>query len=262
MRNWIKTLSFVLMTVAVFSCGTKKTSGGQDKLPKLKEDKLVAVLDSIHRSSPVFFSARIDTKYSDKNQNLSFKTSLKINSDTATHALISYAGIPVITAMVTPDSVKVSNKREKCYMLQDLNFFKEQFGIDFSYLNLEELLLGRPLNFSSKQTYYLMDDPYNYILSTQKERKDEGKLLVSYLLTPDLKHLQRVEITSFKDEVEIVVNYSTYVDDRDFSSPKTVYVGIKSPKNKISIAMTYDKIELNVPKEMVIVIPESYEKCK
>lgn len=261
MRIWIKTLPLVLLVIVAHSCG-KKLTGGQDKLPKMDEKQLVTVLDSISRSVPVFLSARLDTKYSDNKQNISFKTSLKIQKEEAVHALITYAGIPVITAMVTTDSFKISNKREKCYILEDLNFFKAQFGVDFSYLNLEELLLGRPLNFDPKQDYFLIQDPYNYIVSSQKERKDEGRLLISYHLTPDLKHLKRVEITSFKDEVNITVNYTEYVADALVSTPKFLNMEIKSPKNEISVSMAYDKTELNVPKEMVIVIPESYEKCK
>lgn len=261
MRSWINTSLAVILAIGTHSCG-KKLTGGQDKLPKVKEEQLVAALDSISRSIPSFLSTRIDTKYSDRKQNISFKTSLKIQKDTAVNALITYAGIPIITAMITTDSVKISNKREKCFILEDLNFFKAQFGVDFSYLNLEELLFGRPLNFNNGQEYFLIHDPYNYILSTQKERENEGRLLISYHVSPDLKHLKRVEITSFKDEVNIAVTYPEYVTGNLFSSPKIVNVEIKSPENEISLSMTYDKIELNVPKEMVIVIPESYEKCK
>lgn len=268
MRIWINTL-VVVLTLGVQSCANKLTQG-QDKLPKVKEEQLIAALDSISRSVPSFLSSRIDTKYSDNKQNLNFKTSLKINKDTAVHALITYAGLPMITAMVTTDSVKISNKREKCFIQEDLNFFKMQFGIDFSYLNLEELLWGRPLNFNPKREYYLIHDPYNYILSTHTstnsvgsiQEKDKGRLLISYHLSPDLKYLKKVEITSFKDEVNIIITYPDYMIDPLLSLPKNVNIEIKTPKNKISLSMTYDKVELNVPKEMVFVIPESYEKCK
>lgn len=260
MRIWINIL-VVVLTFGAQSCANKLIQG-EDKLPKVKEEQLIAALDSMSRSVPSFLSSRIDTKYSDNKQNISFKTSLKVNKDTAVHTLITYAGLPMITAMVTPDSVKISNKREKCFIQEDLNFFKMQFGVDFSYMNLEELLLGRPLNFNSKQEYYIIHDPYNYILSTQKEQEDKGRLLISYHLSPDLKYLRKVEITSFKDEVNIIVNYPDYVLDTMFSFPKNVNVEIKTPKNKIVLSMVYDKVELNVPKEMVFVIPESYEKCK
>ncbi len=260
MRIWINIVIGVL-AIGIQSCARKLTEG-QDKLPKVKEEELVAALDSISKSVPQFLSTKIDTKYTDNKQNISFKTSLKIQKDTAVNALITYAGIPIITAMITTDSVKISNKKEKCYILEDLNFFKNRFGVDFSYLNLEELLLGRPLDFNPEQEYYLIPDPYNYVLSTQKKMEDEGRVLISYYLSPDLKQLKKVEITSFKDEVTISVNYPEYMAGDVFSSPKIITAEIKTPKNQILLSMTYDKVELNVPKEMIIVIPDSYEKCK
>ena len=81
-------------------------------------------------------------------------------------------------------------------------------------------------------------------------------------IVQNLKQLKKVEITSFKDEVTISVNYPEYMAGDVFSSPKIITAEIKTPKNQILLSMTYDKVELNVPKEMIIVIPDSYEKCK
>lgn len=261
MKTWINLFFGICIIVGIQSCGSKKAIQ-LDNLPNLEEERLIHVLDSISKSTPSFLSSKIDTKYSDNKQNLSFKTSLKIQKDSATNALISFAGIPIITAMITTDSVKVSNKKEKCYILEDLNFFKTQFGIDFSYSNLEELLLGRPVNFNLKNEYFVIEDPYNYVVSTQKESKDEGKLLFTYYLSEDLKHLKRVEIISFKDEVTINISYPLFTIDPLFSSPKNINVDIKSPKNEMKLTMVYEKVELNEPKELIIVIPESYGRCK
>lgn len=260
MKNWTN-LFFVVALLSLFSCG-RKLSGGQDQLSKVNKEQLIDALDSISRSTPSFLSTKIDTKYSDKKQNISFKTSLKVNKDTAVHALITFAGIPIITAMVTPDTVKISNKKDKCYIIQNMEFFKAQFGVDFTYLNFEELLLGRPLNFDKNRAYYLIEDPYNYIISTQKERVDEGKLLISYHLSRDMKQLKRVEVTSFRDEVTIAVDYPEYHIGTNFNAPKIINATVTSPKNEISLSMLYDKVEIDVPKEMIIVIPDSYEQCK
>lgn len=260
MKIWINIFSVVLL-FGIFSCG-RKLSGGLDQLDKVSKEKLIEALDSISKSTPTFLSTKIDTKYSDNKQNINFKTSLKINKDTAVHALISFAGIPIITAMVTQDTVKISNKKDKCYIIQNMEFFEAQFGVNFSYSNLEELLLGRPLNFNKNTTYFLIEDPYNYIISTQKDKTDQGKLLISYHLSRDMKQLKRVEVTSFKDEVTISVEYPEYHIGTNFNAPKQINAIITSPKNEISLSMAYDKVEIDVPKEMIIVIPDSYEQCK
>ncbi|HLU86218.1 MAG TPA: DUF4292 domain-containing protein [Taishania sp.] len=250
------------LSLVLGSCGSSKTIATDIESRKLESKAIVEALDSIHRARPSFLSTRIDTKYSSKKQNVSFKANLKVNADTAVHALISYAGIPLVTAMITPDSVKVSNKKEKCYILQDLNFFKEQFGIDFTYQNLEELLLGMPINFSREQTYFANENTKSQEVYTTILEHDGNKLHFYYTLTSDLKHLKKVAVQSEKDEVTIEINYSDYWDDVSYNCPKHVFVTIKSPKNKITLNLNYDKVELNNPKEMIIVIPESYESCK
>lgn len=260
MKNSLK-IGIAIIMFALQSCGAKKIVL-QDKLPKVDDDELFAALDSISGSTPAFLSSRIDTKYSDNKQNQSFKISLKIDKANAIHTLMTFAGIPMITAKVTQDSVNISNKKDRCYITESLSYFKQQFGIDFSYKNMEELLLGRPLNYQSDQKYYHINDPYNYIVATQKKLEDNGKLLIAYHLSPDLKHLKKVEINSFEDQVTIVINYPEYHIDTLFSSPKIIETEITTQKNKINLLLSYDKVEINVPKEMIIVIPESYARCK
>jgi len=260
MKNNIK-LAIAIIFIALQSCGSKKIIL-QDKLPKVDDDELFAALDSISQSVPEFLSARIDTKFSDKKQSQSFKIALKIDKDDAIHTLMTFAGIPLITAKVTQDSVSISNKKDKCYIAESLTFFKEQFGIDFTYKNMEELLLGRPLNYNSTQKYYHINDPYNYIVATQKKLEDNGKLLIAYHLSTDLKQLKRVEITSFVDKTTISINYPEYHIDPLFSAPKIIDTEITTQKNKINLFMSFDKVELNTPKDMIIIIPESYARCK
>lgn len=252
---------FIAFGLIVLSCGTK-VNNDQQKLPKLTIERMQQALDSIGMSRPSFLSTKVDTKYADNKQNLSFKTSLKIQQDSAVHSLISFAGIPIITVMISTDSVKVSNKKEKCFILEDLDFFKERFGINFSLETIEDLFMGRPIGFSSTSRYFVKDDPYNYVVSNFKDNQYTSDVLISYHLSSDLKHVNKLELTSLKDEVTIVIDYLGFYFDGSYAVPNNITINIKTPKNEIITSMVYDKIELNVPKEMIIVIPESYEKCK
>jgi hypothetical protein len=39
-------------------------------------------------------------------------------------------------------------------------------------------------------------------------------------------------------------------------------MNIKAKEKGIYIKMDYEKVEINEPQELIIVIPEKYEKCK
>jgi hypothetical protein len=113
-------LSFIW---ALSSCAPKVGSDlmNGDKLPKIKDKELVDRLDSLSKIEPRTFYSKLDINYKDSTTDISFKTSLKIVADSAISAIITYARIPIVTAMVTKDTITVVNKREKCYTVQSLD---------------------------------------------------------------------------------------------------------------------------------------------
>lgn len=260
--------------ICLSSCAKKMTETAQlEKLPRVKEKDLIDALDSISVRKPDFFYTKVDTHFTDTTQEVNFKTSIRIKVDSAINAIITYAKIPIVTTMVTLDSVKISNKRDKCFILEDLDYFKTTFGIDFSYYNIQELLLGMPLDYDIEEKYFQIHDPYHYIISTHRKsamrrnnniqrNRDDEDFILKYYISEDLSRLNKFEIESIEDEVYVTVEYLSYQEDKGFRVPKVVRLNIVSPKNHVVIEMEYDKAEINEPRELFFDIPESYEKCK
>lgn len=269
-RAMTKGLTGLLLLVLFASCAKKLTETEGEKLPRVKEKELMNALDSISLKKPDFFYSKLDTKFDDGERTLNFKTSIRLKADSALNAIITYAKIPMVTAMVTVDTVTITNKRDKCYILENLDFFKNNFGIDFKYKNIEEILLGLPLDYNLDDKYFQIHDPYNYIMSSHRKRDikrtERGKIdediLIKYYLSEDLRNVKRLEIESVEDSTNVIVDYLTRQEEKGFSIPKLMKVEIKSPKKNIVIELEYDKAEINEPRELLIVIPESYEKCK
>lgn len=268
-RFTIKVVAGIFMLFFFGSCAKKLTESEDIRLPRVKEKDMMNALDSISLRKPDFFYSKLDTKFDDGERSLNFKTSVRLRADSALNAIITYAKIPMVTAMVTKDTVTITNKRDKCYILENLDFFKNNFGIDFKYKNIEEILLGLPLDYNIDDKYFQINDPYNYVMSSHRKRDikrtEKGKLdediLIKYYLSNDLKNVKRLEIESVEDSTNVTVDYLTRQEEKGFSLPKFMKVVIKSPKKNIVIELEYDKAEVNEPREMFIVIPESYEKC-
>lgn len=270
MTQFIKFFTYLSIVVLLMSsCAKKLTETDLPKLPKIKTQELVIKLDSLSKIKPTYFYSKISTHYKDTNNSNSFKTSIRIAKDTAVHAIISFAAIPLVTAKVSTDSILISNKKDKCYIRQSLNYVKETFGVDFDYQNIEELILGMPLGFDSTQKYFQIHNPYQYIISTHKRRalKNEEKLdkedvSIQYHISKEANSLEGIELYSPSDSTNIKINYNQKERIDVYELPKALNVEIKSPRNRIFIEMNYEKTEVNVPKEMIIVIPDSYEPCK
>lgn len=273
----IRSIKFVALcgTLLLFaSCAKKLTEVEKEKLPRKKAQELIEVMDSLSHRKPGFFYTKISTDFTDTNRSISFKTSIRMVKDSAINTLITYAKIPVINSIITTDTVTIVNKRDKCYIIQSLSYIKENFGIDFNYKNLEELILGMPLDYDTTQKYFQINDPYNYTISSHKkrdikklERQDRHEpekedIIIKYYLTDDAHGLKGMHIESPSDSTTIKVDYLTREMVQNYNIPKTVNIVITSPRNQMRIALDYDKAEIDQPQPLFLVIPEGYEKCE
>ena len=76
-----------------------------------------------------------------------------------------------------------------------------------------------------------------------------------------MNHLKRMEISSPSDSTSINVDYSEREVIETFTLPKIVQIKIKTPRNNITVDLTYEKSEVNQKQPLILVIPEGYEKC-
>jgi hypothetical protein len=263
-------ISLLLLSSMLFSCARKLTEEivVAEKLQKRKEKELVAVLDSLSLVKPKTFYSKLSVDFKDTTTSIAFKTSLKIVTDSAVNAIITYAKIPIVTAMITTDSIIVVNKRDKCFERETLSYIKDKFGIDFTYQNIEELFLGRPLDYNVDQKYFVIHDPYNYSISSHKkrerkrlDRKPKEDIVINYILTKDAKELSKTTITSPSDSTEIIVDYLSRKLEKGIMIPYEVQIRIMTPRNNMFIKLEYEKVEVDEPQELLIIIPEKYEKC-
>lgn len=251
------------------ACSKHTTDVQMEKLSRVKDVQLEAVLDSLSAFQFSHFYSRIDTDFKDSQQNVSFKTSVRIKSDSVVNTLITYARIPVVSALITKDSMTVTNKRDKCYVNESLDYIRKSFGVNFEYRNLEELLLGLPVGYQPGERYFQDNDPYSYTTCSHRkreirknERSDEKDIITFYTLSNDLTTLNSMRIESMEDTTVIDIFYKEreWVDGAYL--PMTVEVQVHAPKNEIFLKLEYKKTRLNVPEQIYFVIPESYERCK
>ena len=245
----------------------------EDRLPRKRTQQLLQIMDSLSTHQPSFFYAKIATDYSDTNRSISFKTSIRMVKDSAMNVLITYAKIPIVNANVTRDSITLVNKKDKCYIQQSLSYIKESFGVDFSYNNLEELMMGLPLGYDTSQRYFKINDPFDYTISSHRKREikrldrqpqnDESRddIIVRYILNDSLNALKGMIIESPTDSTSIEVTFLQREVVDTYVLPKKVAYLIRSPKNTIRILLEYEKVEVNQRQPLYLVIPEEYEKC-
>lgn len=261
---------FVFLFVGLlFSCSQKTTETALVKLPKVKDSQLIEVLDSLAKIKFQHFYSKISTKVQDSTQNVSFKTSVRIKADSAINTLITFAKIPVLNSLLTKDSITITDKRSKCFVNESLDYIKDNYSIDFSYKNVEELLLGLPIDYDTNERYFQINDPYNYTISSHRkkdikknERNHEREIITFYTLTEDLTNVKSMRIESPEDTAVIQLDYLTRELVEGYYVPSDVNLYLSTPQKIINIGLEYRKTRMNEDEPIYFVIPESYERCE
>lgn len=277
MNRYIKL--YFLGTLLLASCAKKIVILNPDKLERRRTAELVKTLDSLYLLKPDFLYTKISTRFRDTNQSVSFKTSIRMKKDSAINALITFAALPIFNSMLTQDTLTILNKRSKCFTKAKLSYLKDNFGYAFDYKNVEELMLGLPLAYDTSQKYFQIHDPFNYIISSHRKREirrndrgrperndrrgdPEDEIIIKYYLTNDARGLKRMDIESPGDSTRVQVDYLSRVAVDNYNIPKEVFVQVFTPRNVIHVNLEYEKIEINQPQPLIMIIPENYEICE
>lgn len=267
MRNFHSLIFIGIIGGFLMSC-SKKTTGNQEKLPKVKPAELFFALDSLSQTRPSSFYAKMSTKYKDSTRSQSFKTTIRSQSDSLMKASITFMRIPFVHALFSNEIVQISNRNDKCYVKQAVHEFSSKFGVELNLKTLEEILLGLPVGHEAGGKYFIERDPYNYTVSSHSKlqinsirNKQKREIVVHYTLQNDLKSLKRVVINSFYDSSDVIINYEGRKEVDEVNFPEAVEVKIFSPKGEVELNWDYSKVRINGKEDFSFVIPETYERC-
>lgn len=260
-----KLVGFFVLVFCTVGCAKQWaiSEGKSEKLPKLKQKQFIAVLDSISMSSPQYMYTKLKVNYKGIDNKGSFKATLKSVQDSAVSAVISFAKIPVFSALIDSSSLTILNKKDKCFSVQALKEFSKKFGIDFSLHNIEEVIFGHATGFSLDQKYHVLSDPDQYILSTHRKAgvRKKKEIVNRYILAPNQRHLESAYISAPMDSTEIEIKYLEWQQADDYLLPKVIELNVNMRNNVEQIILEYTRLDVLTPEALFLTIPEKYEKC-
>jgi Domain of unknown function (DUF4292) len=294
-------IAFLFVLILLASCARRNTpdvisspiENEKDRLDRMKTKELVARLDSLSDLRPQTYFSRIKVNFSDKDKDFGIKVTMRFVKDSAMGATVSYSALPVASALIRPDSVQVTNKVKRCYIKSDMAVLNNMLGSNINYSDLEELILGLPIDVDTSRKYVQIQNDKFYIVSTHRkgqikreerqEIKDERRLengkpikvealpltkkmkgdsiIYKYYLDRDVSVLRKIEILSPDDSTEIVIDYLERDSVAGYQVPRKTEMYIRTPKNTIHLILDFKDTELNMPQEIVFVIPEGYGEC-
>ncbi len=260
----------MILLLVLASCSSQWSNVGEkpQKFPKLKEKGFLEKLDSLHSKRPEYFYSKIKVTYSDEERKVSFKSSVNIVQDSALSTILSYAAIPVFTAYIDTEKITTVNKNDKCYTGKAITEYSELWGIELSFENIQELFFGLPIGYKKGVKYHVLSNPYEYIISTHKkreqkksEKRHKSNLIYTYELNSEANGLSSAHIYSPADSFKIDIKYVEWQEKEGVIYPKEMNIFLVGPTTSAEIKMVFNKLRINIPRKLSLIIPENYETC-
>lgn len=268
-----KLIFFIILSFGLIACHSNEDLSRVTK--KVNDRTLREKLNEYNQIDFDYFYAKLNVDYKSNLSDQSFKTSIKMTTDSAFSGIISYAGFIMANFVADQDSLKVLYKQKKCYFTEDISYISTIIGVDLEYDFFEKLLLGKPVGIEEDVKYKQIKNENYYVLSSHKksaykriekekidldDNKNDG-IFIRYYFSPDSLRLVKTVIELPVDSVNIIINYIETIKLSGVDLPKYSTLEINHPKDIIKIGLSYKRHLINHRKKHVFSIPDSYDEC-
>lgn len=214
-----------------------------------------------------WLSAKIKTKYkTSSGENQSFKTYLRIKKDSAIWATVTFLNVPIMTAILTPDSVKVLNKKDKKYFLGSFDYITNFVKTPIDYYQIQNLLVGNPISLDTLNPHYIVEIDDDVYLSSMKKselepilnrKKEHFGWIYRYWIN-ELYSPGKTILNNPGQANSLTIEQNDYKRIDNYAFPNKTDATFTSNKDTIEIKLNYSKIKTNEAQEMPFEITSKY----
>ncbi len=265
-------LLFLLPTVILFSCKTKKPT--VDLGPTVQIETAADLLAKLEEKKPAYknlnirFSAKIKTK---KNGENSLKGKLKIGRDSVVWISALPMGIEVARVMATQKEAALIYYLDKKYFQGDYSMLGRQAGYALDYSVLESALTGTPVFSVPKESFRLTDLKKQGYYFSPWEKNDFERIIEAKELPVDRSN--SVQAMWFNEQLMLIrnvfydvaqkrlldISYLSYAQTGKDFLPTEIKIIIRSPEDTAVFTIEYNKTEADVEEqEYPFTIPGSF----
>ena len=195
---------------------------------------------------------------------LSSRGQLKIEKDNRLQISIQpILGIEMFRIELTPDSIKVLDRMNKRYLVEDYTKLNEQPKTDFNFYNLQALFTNQlflPGEASFPENAFRRFQWEQTVDGYQLQTKD--KMGQHYLFSANQEEkLYATHITNNAD-YSLQWNYADFrmVDNQPVPMKMNGILSVKNSIDNASITLNYSRVETNTPLQLNFTIPSGYER--
>jgi hypothetical protein len=251
---------YILAVIFLVSCKSKVALVGT-KTPDNVSNNTVLTAEKViqnHYSNKNDFSTlyiRANAKYKDENNSQSVSAEIKIKKDEQILVSVRFIGITMAKALITPKGVQYYEKIGGNYFEGDYQALSQWLGTDLDFNKIQNMLLGKPIDDLTKETYSFSETDKFYKLNTITNATTKSFFFeaLHYLL-------KKQEISQPEKERSFEANYPGYQEYPLGFFPASLAINAFQKKEKTTITVDYNSITFNEELTFPYSVPEGYDR--
>jgi len=210
------------------------------------------------------------------NKKYSLKGNFRLKKDSIIWINLNHAsGIPVLRAIITPDSIKYLDKINKKYYAGRYEETAKALKINLNFKSLQSLLTNELISISDNRKpsrvfgdYKSYIDSNMYVIQNVRNRKikkfhkrnKSNIFLIEQIhIRPYVFKIEKFYVEEIKTKKKITVDYYKFTKIDSTLFPKRVNFTVKSDSTLTLINMKYSRIRVNSKNKYSFRIPKKYE---
>lgn len=247
MNKFSFNILLVLTSIFLWNCHTSQNLS-HPPAQKRSIQFLKEKLDS-NRIDYTWFATKAKIKYEDKKNKASFTAIIRMQKDSLIWIALKKTSIEGFRIRITPNNIEILDRQENTYTKKTFNYLKTEFGLDLTFPELQDLIIGNPILLGNQNLVSTIIEKKN-VLQTPENQKNVLKI---FLLPPDfLIH----EIRASANNNAISITFSEYaeIQNQKIAISKTVEIDSEDI-GIIHLQMNFSDIILNEVQKVGFEIP-------
>lgn len=244
-------LFFLLLSSMIMSCRSAQvtTLAAKNRSAKF----LLRALEKNHIDY-TWFGTNAKIKVDSEQEKASFAASIRMQKDSLIWIKIRKMNIEGARVKITPETIEIIDRQNGQYLKRPFSFLKEEYGLDISFLQLQELIIGNPILWEEETLISVVRDRQN-VLQTPSSQK----IVLKIFMNPDSFLINSIQGSMNKNALSI--NYSDYETLEQEQIPTKKNIEIDSEETGvITLEMSFSNMSLNVVQKVGFRVPDAYER--
>lgn len=249
MRNFL----VCLIVCVIFGCKSTQTLGSKSGLnPKLKTKQIIKAHNK-QKADFLTLQSRLKIEMIDGDKSQTHTVTLRMERN---KVIWVNAFLNMVRLKITPQKVQMYNKLDRTYFDGDFTLIKDFLGVELSFSNLENLLLGDALFDHKANTLKKQLHTKSYALSPKQQN---ALFEVLYLINPRYFKMDGQELRQLQRNRILKVHYRTFQElDQQIFPQKMTIKAIENQK-ETTLNLNLKSLNLNQSIRFPFTMPSGFK---